>query len=173
MKITADELLAGGALRHEITIPPEILHPNGTPNGTAETGETGKKGEKEKTGDEKPVAVLKPLTVRDIQIITKAAKENDVLSSLLIVQKGLLEPTLDQNQIASMHAGLVKFLADKIQEVSGMTASRDTLTEVVQAPLSRACFILAKEFGWTPQEVSEMTIGQILLYLEMLNKGDQ
>lgn len=161
MKITADELLAGGALRHEVTIPPEILHPNDSAKG------------EEKEKQEKQMAVLRPLTVRDIQLITKAAKENDVLSSLLIVQKGLLEPSLDQNQIASMHAGLVKFLADKIQEVSGMTASQDTLTEMVQAPLSRACFILAKEFGWTPQEVSEMTIGQILLYLEMLNKGDQ
>jgi hypothetical protein len=37
----------------------------------------------------------------------------------------------------------------------------------VQAPLAKACFILAKEFGWTPEEVSGMTIGQILLYLEM------
>ena len=25
----------------------------------------------------------------------------------------------------------------------------------------------AKEFGWTPEDVSGMTIGQILLYLEM------
>ena len=39
--------------------------------------------------------------------------------------------------------------------------------ELVQAPLARACFILAKEFGWTPEEVSGMTIGQILLYIEM------
>ena len=54
-----------------------------------------------------------------------------------------------------------------------MAANQDTLTEMVQAPLSRACFVLAKEFGWTPQEVSEMTIGQILLYLEMLNKGTE
>ena len=161
MKLTADELLAGGVLRHEVTIPPEILHPNGS----------AKQEEKEK--QEKQMAVLRPLTVRDIQLITKAAKDNDLLTSLLIVQKGMVEPVLEQNQIASMHAGLVKFLVDKIQEVSGMTTTRDTLTEMVQAPLSRACFILAKEFGWTPQEVSEMTIGQILLYLEMLNSRTQ
>lgn len=156
MTITADELLAGGALQHQVTIPAEILHPNSAAN--HETGE-------------KPVALLRPLTVKDIRLITKAAKENDVLTSQLIIQKGLVEPSLDQDQIASMHAGLVKFLVDKIQEISGMTAAQDTLTEMVQAPLARSCFILAKEFGWTPQEVSEMTIGQILLYLEMLNNG--
>jgi hypothetical protein len=27
--------------------------------------------------------------------------------------------------------------------------------------------VLAKEFGWTPEEVSGMTIGRILLYLQM------
>ena len=33
--------------------------------------------------------------------------------------------------------------------------------------------MLAKEFGWTPEEVSGMTIGQILLYLEMARRhGD-
>ena len=37
----------------------------------------------------------------------------------------------------------------------------------MQAPLARACYVLAREFGWTPEEVSGMTIGQILLYLEM------
>ncbi len=163
MTLTAEELLAGGALRHEVEIPHEILHPNGAKKS---------KG-KEKTGTEKSVAVLRPLTVRDIQLILKAAKENEVLTSSLIVQKGLIEPDMEQKQIASMHAGLVKFLVDKIQEISGMAANQDTLTEMVQAPLSRACFVLAKEFGWTPQEVSEMTIGQILLYLEMLNKGTE
>jgi len=47
------------------------------------------------------------------------------------------------------------------------------LQELVQAPLARACFVLARDFGWTPEEVSGMTIGQILLYLEMANKGGQ
>ena len=42
-----------------------------------------------------------------------------------------------------------------------------TGVKLVQAPLAKACFVLAKEFGWTPEQVSGMTIGQILLYLEM------
>ena len=39
--------------------------------------------------------------------------------------------------------------------------------------MARACFVLAKEFGWTPEEVSGLTLGQILLYLEMANGGGQ
>ena len=54
-----------------------------------------------------------------------------------------------------------------------LTLTGDALADTVQAPLCRACFVLAREFGWTPQEVSEMTIGQILLYLEMLNGAGQ
>jgi hypothetical protein len=29
---------------------------------------------------------------------------------------------------------------------------------------------MAKEFGWTPQEVQAMTMGQIDLYMEMLEQ---
>ena len=47
----------------------------------------------------------------------------------------------------------------------------EALAGAVEAPLARACFILAREFGWSPQEVGELTMGQILLYLEMLGQG--
>jgi len=40
--------------------------------------------------------------------------------------------------------------------------------ELAQAPLARASFILAKEFGWTLKQFNEMTIGQVLLFLQML-----
>jgi len=42
----------------------------------------------------------------------------------------------------------------------------------VRAPLARACFILAREFGWTPAECSELTVGQVLLYLEMIARQE-
>ena len=48
---------------------------------------------------------------------------------------------------------------------------RDELDEAVHAPLARACFVLAREFGWTPDECAELTVGQVLLYLEMLGRG--
>lgn len=38
------------------------------------------------------------------------------------------------------------------------------------APLARASFRLACAFGWTPQQVQTMTVGQIALYLTFLEE---
>ena len=51
-------------------------------------------------------------------------------------------------------------------------SAADELDEAVHAPLARACFVLAREFGWTPEECAALTVGQVLLYLEMLGSGD-
>jgi hypothetical protein len=37
-------------------------------------------------------------------------------------------------------------LVERINDISGISTPRDALEEQVQAPLARACFILAKEF---------------------------
>jgi hypothetical protein len=37
-------------------------------------------------------------------------------------------------------------------------------------PFLWASFVLAREFGWTPQQVQAMTMGQVGLYLEMLDE---
>ncbi len=155
MILTAEDLLAGSEVRHEVTIPAELLHPNG------ETGPT----------DEEAAVILRPLTVRDLQLIVKAAREDDLLTSALMVQRALVEPELNQAQVTAMPAGLLRYLADQVNRISGIGVTADTMEHLVQAPLARACFILAREFGWTPQQVSEMTLGQILLYLEMLSDG--
>ena len=88
-----------------------------------------------------------------------------------MIQEALVEPALKYEQVLQLPAGFARFLVDRINEISGIDTPRDALQEFVQAPLAKACFILAKEFGWTPEEVSGMTIGQILLYLEMSNNG--
>lgn len=150
MPLTADELLAGGALTHEVEIPPDMLH------GPAREGVPAR-------------VVIRPLTVRDLQRVSKAAREDDALSAALMLQQGLVEPALGPEQVAKLPAGLARFLLDRLTELSGISMPRDALGELVQAPLARACFVLAREFGWTPEEVSGMTIGQILLYLEMAN----
>ncbi|HEY9858228.1 MAG TPA: hypothetical protein V6D16_01900 [Candidatus Obscuribacterales bacterium] len=36
------------------------------------------------------------------------------------------------------------------------------------SPLVRAAYILAREFGWTPQQVQTMTMAQVSLYLQLL-----
>lgn len=150
--LSAEELLAGGSLTHDISIPAELLNGNGEPAAGR--------------------IVLRPLNVRSLQRIAKAAREDDGLSAALMIQQALVEPELSHEQVSKLPAGLAKFLVDKINELSGLTTSSDALTEYVQTPLARACFTLAKEFGWTPEEVSGMTIGQILLYLQMIRGED-
>jgi len=152
MMLTAEQILAGASLEREIEVPPAILPPG-----------------KEQSGPSK--VVLRPLAVRDLQRINKAAKDDDSLSAALMIQHGLIDPPLKADQVAQMPAGLASFLVDQINELSGISTSRDQLEELVQAPLARACFVMAKEFGWTPEDVSGMTIGQILLYLEMSRRN--
>jgi len=148
--LTAEELLAGGSLSHSITIPPELLSTNGGTPGHV---------------------VVKPLTVRDLQLIVKASRDDSGLTAALMIQQALVEPELSASQVSALPAGLARFLMDEINRVSGLATSADELTEHVQAPLARACFVMAREFGWTAEEVSGLTIGQILLYLQMAQPG--
>jgi hypothetical protein len=156
MNLTAEELLAGGGLTHAVDIPADLLSANGSgPN----------------VGQSMGQVVLRPLTVRDLQRIGKAARDDENLSATLMLQHALVEPALKLDQVAQLPAGLARFLVDRINAISGISTPQNALEEYVQAPLARACFVLAKEFGWTPAEVSGMTIGQILLYLEMVHKN--
>lgn len=149
--LTAEALLAGGAVTHEVELPAEVMSRNGdAPKGGR--------------------VVLRPLTVRDLQQINKAARDDDSLTAALMIQQALVEPALKLEQISKLPAGLARFLVDQINGISGINTPRDELEDLVQTPLARACFVLAREFGWTPEQVSGMTIGQILLYLEMARK---
>lgn len=154
MTLSAEELLAGGSLKHEMAIPANLLSANGH-------------------GPEEMHVVLRPLTVRDLQRIAKASNNDDALSAALMIQQALVEPALKAEQVSQLPAGLARFLVERINELSGIDTPRDELSELVQTPLAKACFIFAKEFGWTPEEVSGMTIGQILLYLEMARGGGE
>jgi hypothetical protein len=149
MTLRAEELLAGGALTHEVELPPGLLGDGGPAD---------------------PRVVLRPLTVGDLQRIARAAPEDEALSAALMLQRALVEPALQLDQVSNLPAGVARFLVDRINEISGISTPRSALEELVQAPLARACFVLAREFGWTPEEVSGMTIGQILLYLEMAHR---
>lgn len=152
MTITAEELLAGGAMTHTVDIPTDLLGSNG------------------RSGQPSQIKI-KPLTVQALQRINKAARDDDSLSASLMIQQSLVEPQLKFEQVSQLPAGLARFIVERINAVSGISTPRDALDEMVQAPLARACFVLAKEFGWTPEEVSGMTIGQILLYLEMIQRN--
>lgn len=151
MILSPEELLAGGALTFEVEVPASVLRPSDG-----------------HTGDEPGKVRLRPLTVRDLQLISRAAKESDSLMATLMVQRALVEPEANVAQVAAMHVGLVQFLLEQVNQISGITATAEQIDGAVEAPLAKAAFVLANEFGWTPQQVSELTLGQVLLHLEML-----
>ena len=147
--LSAEDLLAGASQQHEAEIPAHLLGTAGTP-GTVS---------------------LRPLTVRDIQRVSSAAREQAALTSVLMVQQALVRPSLSVDQVAQLPAGLVEHLLGQVNRISGLAVSAEDVDRAVRAPLSRACFVLAREFGWTPEQCSQLTVGQILLYLEMLAGG--
>lgn len=153
MILTGEELVAGSALTYEAEVPAAILHPG---NG-AEPSVPG-------------TVRLRPLTVGDLQVITRAAKESDSLVATLMVQRALVEPELTVAQVSSMHVGLVQFLLERINDVSGISTTVDQLALAVDEPLSKATYLLAERFGWTPQEIGELTLGQVLLHLKLLSE---
>ena len=154
--LTVDELLAGGSLTYTVAVPETVLNPQSNGQGAL--------------GSDRTVQ-LQPLTVQDLQVIARAAKENDSLTATLMVQRALVEPALSVAQVAALHVGLVQFLLDQVNQISGITTSAEQLSTAMEAPLTRAAFVLAKSFGWTPQQVSELTLGQILLHLQMLKEN--
>jgi hypothetical protein len=151
--LSVEELLAGGNLTFEVEVPAEVLRPA------------------EGAGNGKPTALrLRPLTVRDLQLISRAAKESDSLTATLMVQRALVEPEMSIAQVSAMHVGLLQFLLGQVNWVSGITATSEQLSGAAEAPLAKAAFVLAQEFGWTPQQVNELTLAQVLLHLRMLKE---
>ena len=114
---------------------------------------------------------LRPLTVGDLQTITRAAKESDSLVATLMVQQALVEPELTVAQVSSMHVGLVQFLLEQVNEVSGISTTVGAAGRGGRrAALARRRTCSRERFGWTPQEVGELTLGQVLLNLKLLSE---
>mgnify|MGYP003373964481 CR=1 FL=1 len=111
---------------------------------------------------------LRPLTVADLQLITRAAKANDGLVAALMVRTAVEEPRLTMAQINAMPIGLLEFLLAEVNRVSGLAMPADSLEAAAAAPIARAAHLLARQFGWTPQQIGELTLGQILLHLQLL-----
>lgn len=143
--LSADDLLAGAQALHRVEVSAALL-------GAAEPG----------------VVTLKPLTAGTVQRVAQAAREERVLASVLMVQQALVEPRLTVDQVAALSAGLLQHLLAEVNRISGLALDEDDLEQAIRAPLTKACFVLAREFGWTPGDCSALTVGQILLYLEML-----
>jgi hypothetical protein len=154
--LSIDDLLLGGRGRHMVTIPPDVLTPAGA-----------------ERGDEPAVVRLRPLVLADVQRLQRAARDDKTLTSVLMVQQAMVEPTVTIEQVNAMHCGLVDFLVGQVNRISGLAMGRDELDEVIRAPLARACFELSRQFGWTPDQCAALTVGQILVYLEMLGSAGE
>lgn len=171
-RLTVDELLAGARATHAVEVPARLLGDAGhAVEGNGDAGAAGA-GEGPDPGEPGATVVLRPLTVRDVQRLSRAAGEDGVLSSILMVQQALVEPALSVEEVGDLSAGLLQFLLARVNDLSGLSLESDELEAAVRAPLARACFVLAREFGWTADTCSELTVGQVLLYLEMLARDE-
>ena len=64
------------------------------------------------------------------------------------------EDLLTLDQVRQLHVGLVHFLVSSANRISGLTP--DGTSPAEDEPLVRAHLLLAKHFGWTPEQVSQL-----------------
>jgi hypothetical protein len=158
--LSAEELLAGAGLTYEVDVPAEVLRP-----GDGNTPE-------ERDGATVPASVrLRPLTVRDLQVIARGAKERDSLMAALMVQRSLVEPQLSVADVSGLPVGVLQFLLHHVNRCSGIALDPEELANATEAPVARAAFILSREFGWTAEQVNDLTLGQVLLHLQLLRES--
>src|SRR5262245_35640620 len=138
--LTAQELLAGSLLVHDISIPSAVLRPGSEAAGIA----TGK-------------VRLRPLKVATLALVAKAAREDPSLVPLLMVKESLIEPALPLDQIRQMHAGLLHFLVAAINRISGLDSGESAARSASASVIGEAHLQLARHFGWTPAQVAELT----------------
>jgi len=152
--LTAQDLLAGGQLIHDIQLSPEILMPaTESANGVL----AGK-------------VRLRPLNVHTLTLISRAGREDAGLIPLLMIKEAMVEPAVTLEQVRQMHIGLVHFLVGQINLISGLGAEGEAIAEATSTALSSAHLLLAKHFGWTPEQVSQLTPGQVAVYLAGIEK---
>jgi hypothetical protein len=146
--LTAEDLLAGAGAEREVEVPERLLP------AVAE-------------GTDRRVR-LRPLTVRDLRLIARAAKENEDLTGALMVRQALVEPALTLDQIGALPAGLLEFLLREVNRLSGIAATEEEVLAALEDPLARATLTLAREYGWTPEEVGRLTLGEAMLHVAAL-----
>jgi hypothetical protein len=148
--LAAEDLMTGpGAV--EIVAVPEMLLP-GTPQGPATVS-------------------MRPLTVRDLRLITKAAKDNDELTAALMVRQALVEPAMTAEQLAAMPAGLMQFLLREVNRISGLAETEGEVFAALEDPLVQLGLLLGRSYGWTPDQVGQLTMGEALLHAAALRRG--
>ena len=72
---------------------------------------------------------------------------------------------------SAMRSGVVRFLVEQINRISGLTTDSDTQRELAESPFMQAAVILAKEFGWTPEQMRGLTLAQVVGFIEGLQRA--
>jgi hypothetical protein len=152
--LSAEDLLAGSNLIHDVAIPTRILLPGGQSSNDEINGKVR----------------LKPLDVATLTLIAKASKDDPGLIPLLMIKEALVEPEIAFEKIHKLHIGLVYYLVTQINRISGLDADGDTIPQKAGSPLGETHLLLAEHFGWTPEQVQSLTPGQIAIYLAGINK---
>lgn len=150
--LSAQDLLAGGQLVHTVAVPSGVLRPRPQHGDDAETGATG-------------FVRLRPLSVGTLTLISRAARDDASLVPLLLIKESLVEPTVSLEQARQMHIGLVDFLVGQINLISGLSPDGGSYEEAAHSPLGQSHLLLAKLFGWTPEQVAQLTPAQVMVYL--------
>lgn len=148
-RLTAQDLLAGTSAVHEVPVPNRVLDPAGP---DAATGEP-------------RVVLLRPLTVGTLVLVSRAAREDPGLVPLLLVKESLVDPPMSLDQLRGLHAGLVHFLVSAVNAISGLSATGDVIDDVTGSPTGSVHLLLAQHFGWSPEQVAQLTPGQVAIYL--------
>lgn len=114
---------------------------------------------------------LKPLVVNDLRLIARAARTNDELTAVLMVQRALVQPALSVAEVSRMPVGLLQFLLRWVNDLSGISASEEEIARAIEDPLAQAAFRLSQSFGWTPEEIGRLTMGEVLTHLQLLKSA--
>jgi hypothetical protein len=167
-RLTAEDLLAGTATVHDVAVPARILHPGGEPE-RAEFGQDGEHLLPGGTG----VVRLRPLTVGTLVLVARAARDDPALVPMLLLKESMVEPALSLDQLRRLHAGLVHYLVAAVNTISGLGPTGDVLDasadgpvqETLDSPVGQVHVLLARHFGWSPEQVARLTPGQVAVYL--------
>jgi hypothetical protein len=152
--LAAQDLLAGSKVTHDVRVPAEVLKPGSPPPEETDEG----------------LVRMRPLNVAILTLISRASREDPSLIPLLMIKEALVEPDLTLDQIRAMHVGLVHFLVAEVNRISGLAADGGTLDETAESTLGQTHVLLAKHFGWTPEQVGQLTPGQVAVYLAGVQK---
>ncbi len=150
--LSAQDLLAGGSAVHEVEIPARVLNPAAEVPAGAGDGVGGK-------------VRLRPLSLADLSVVSRAARDDPGLVPVLMVKEAMVEPRLEVAQVRRMHAGLIHHLMERINALSGLAAGDGDFARALGSPLTETQVLLAQHFGWTPEQVASLTPAQVGVYL--------